>query len=66
MPAHRRTATHAFVHCPHCGAVASTEWTATLGRVQHVKVRCVHRHWFLLPADLLTEYPMCRPAASYG
>jgi hypothetical protein len=47
----------AFVHCPDCGAVASIEWTSTFGRVQHAKVRCIHRHWFLLPVDLVTEYP---------
>jgi hypothetical protein len=47
----------AFVHCPQCDAVASVEWAATFARVQHVKVRCIHRHWFLLPSELVTEYP---------
>jgi hypothetical protein len=60
MPAQCPTTTidvDVFVHCPECGAVASIEWEATFARVQHLKVRCIHRHWFLLPADLVSEYP---------
>jgi hypothetical protein len=43
--------------CPECGApaeviseglVASTD-----GPIELVRVRCVHRHWFLMPADRL-------------
>lgn len=40
--------------CPECGQVAEVtrrEWLAsTAGPVEHVHIRCVQRHWFLLPA----------------
>lgn len=43
--------------CPECGALAEVEWRDVLestdGPVEHAKIACVHRHWFLLPvADL--------------
>ena len=43
--------------CPDCGAAAHVEWRAVLestdGPIEHAKVRCEQRHWFLLPvADL--------------
>lgn len=43
--------------CPDCGTAAHVEWRAVLestdGPVEHAKVRCERRHWFLLPvADL--------------
>ena len=41
--------------CPECDAPAEVEHMATLsstsGRMAHVRVRCVRRHWFLLPAE---------------
>ena len=41
--------------CPECAAPAEVEHMATLastsGRMAHVRVRCVRRHWFLLPAE---------------
>lgn len=30
------------------------ELDSTAGPVEHVKTRCVHRHGFLMPAELLT------------
>jgi hypothetical protein len=40
-------------NCPECGALAEVEWRAvtesTDGPIEHAKIRCVQRHWFLLP-----------------
>jgi hypothetical protein len=45
--------------CPECGAIAEVEWRAvmesTAGPVEHAKVRCVQRHWFLLPVASLSR-----------
>ncbi len=39
--------------CPECGALAEVEWRqvteSTDGPVELAKIRCVRRHWFLLP-----------------
>jgi hypothetical protein len=39
--------------CPECGALAEVQWRAVMegtdGPVEHAKVSCVRRHWFLLP-----------------
>jgi molybdenum cofactor sulfurtransferase len=44
-----------IIACPQCGAAAEVEWYATVastaGPVTHVKLRCVNRHWYLLPAE---------------
>jgi uncharacterized protein YcaQ len=32
--------------------VAPIEWQTTLGAALYLKVRCIDRHWFLLPADM--------------
>jgi rubredoxin len=41
--------------CPECGGPAVVEWRSTGGStdgsVEHIKVRCPDRHWFLLPAS---------------
>ena len=61
--------------CPECGAPAEiTQRSAlesTSGPVEHVKLRCVRRHWFLMPTFLLAEYhqqrwgtPATRPGPS--
>jgi hypothetical protein len=43
-----------LVVCPQCGAPAEVEWSdvadSTDGPVELVKVRCLHRHGFLMPA----------------
>lgn len=46
-----------LVQCPDCRAVAEVEWRdlgeSTSGSVQHVKLRCLHGHWFLMLAERL-------------
>lgn len=41
-----------WVYCPECGMPAWVEWadvaSSTSGPVEHVKVRCFSRHWFLM------------------
>ena len=43
--------------CPECGALAEVQWRAVMegtdGPVEHAKVSCVRRHWFLLPVACL-------------
>lgn len=43
--------------CPECEAPAEVEWRAVLestdGPVEHARIRCLHRHWFLLPVASL-------------
>jgi hypothetical protein len=47
--------------CPECGALAEVEWRqvteSTDGPVELAKIRCVRRHWFLLPVAHL-ERPL--------
>jgi hypothetical protein len=44
--------------CPECGELAEVQWRDVLestdGPVEHAKVLCVRRHWFLLPVASLT------------
>ena len=58
-------------HCPDCGAPAEVEWRAVLestdGPVEHARIRCVRRHWFLLPVASLrpaqwSDRPSSQPA----
>jgi hypothetical protein len=43
--------------CPECGAPAEVTWRfceeGTDGPVEHVKIRCVERHWFMGAASTL-------------
>jgi hypothetical protein len=45
--------------CPECGELAEVQdrdvLESTDTPVEHVKVMCVRRHWFLLPAEQLTS-----------
>lgn len=45
--------------CPECGLPAEVESRAVLestdGPVEHVAVRCVDRHWFLMPTAGLSQ-----------
>jgi hypothetical protein len=43
--------------CPECGALAEVQWRevmeSTDGPVEHAKIECARRHWFLLPVEHL-------------
>ena len=43
--------------CPECGAPSEVVWRfsedGTDGPVEHVKLQCISRHWFLGPAASL-------------
>jgi hypothetical protein len=43
------------VRCPECGVPAVMEWSdmvdSTDGPVEHAKIVCANRHWFLLPTE---------------
>jgi hypothetical protein len=46
-----------IVNCAGCGLPAEVEvWSAigsTGGLVEHVKTRCIQRHWYLMPREML-------------
>ena len=46
-----------IIECPECGSPAYVEWvfsmSGTSGSVDHVKLNCLSRHHFLMPADRL-------------
>jgi hypothetical protein len=43
--------------CPECGGAAEVEDRSALfstdGPMEHVRLRCIRRHWFLMPVALL-------------
>jgi hypothetical protein len=47
--------------CPDCGEVAEIQWRAVLestdGPIEHVKILCLPRHWFLLPVASPSSAP---------
>jgi hypothetical protein len=57
-----------LVDCPACGLPAEITDRFTLigapGPVEHVKLVCVVRHWFTIPADMLAaaDTPVSGPA----
>lgn len=62
-----------FTYCPDpaCGAVAEIvdrfALSSTDGALDHAKVVCLHRHWFMLPAQaLVTDAETAQPARSAG
>jgi hypothetical protein len=52
------------VACPECSMAATVHrrgyLDSTDGPVEHIRVTCVNRHWFLMPADMLNERPQHR------
>ena len=50
-----------WVVCPECDHPAEVTWrgsaSSTDGRLEHAKVLCLQRHWFLLPSDRLLAWP---------
>ena len=49
-----------WTQCPQCGLVAEVVdrdvWPSTDGPVEHVHVRCVDRHRFVLPTAALARH----------
>jgi hypothetical protein len=43
-----------LVACPECGNVGTIEWEFWIDGVLHVKLHCINRHWFFMPADTIT------------
>jgi hypothetical protein len=47
---------------PSCDAPAEVldriVMSSTDGGIEHIKVRCLHRHWFLMPVSSLKSRPM--------
>lgn len=45
--------------CPECDELAEVQWRAVMestdGPVEHARVVCVRRHWFLLPVSRLAR-----------
>ena len=58
----------ALIDCPTCGLPAEITDRFTLGgapgRVEHVKVVCVRRHWYTLPVDMVSVSPPASEHAS--
>jgi len=59
-----------LTRCPECGCAAEIEHRfvleSTAGLIEHVRIRCVDRHWFCLPVASLEPVPAAfprRPAA---
>lgn len=48
-----------LTRCPECTAVAEIQWRAVLestdGPVEHAKILCALRHWFLMPVAALAH-----------
>lgn len=53
-----------IVACPECSMTAALQRgnrvESTDGPIDHVRVTCANRHWFLMPADMLNEHPQNR------
>jgi hypothetical protein len=43
-----------LVSCPECANVATIQWESRIAGVLHIKLHCINRHWFLMPADTIT------------
>jgi hypothetical protein len=61
----------ALVNCPTCGLPADITDRFTLEGapepVEHLKVVCVRRHWYTLPAEMLpVNPPMPEPTTDGG
>jgi hypothetical protein len=54
--------------CPECGEPAEVQWRDALestdGPVEHAKIMCVRRHWFLLPVSTLDTHRGDLPATT--
>ena len=54
--------------CPQCGQPATVRWRTVLestdGPIEHARVDCLNRHWFLLPVAMLERGPAIDTPAS--
>ena len=45
--------------CPECGAPAEVRtrsvWESTVGPIEHIRIECVARHWFLMSVSSLAR-----------
>ena len=59
-----------LVVCPECAAPAEVvdriEFPSTDGPVEHVKVQCLSRHWFVLPTAALPQVRTVTAEAGTG
>lgn len=59
-----------LTRCPECGACAEivrrVVLESTEGPIEHAQVRCVSRHWFLLPVSYLDPPVQVAPAPRLG
>jgi hypothetical protein len=56
--------------CPECAELAEIQWRdvmeSTAGPVEHAKILCVNRHWFLLPITALVRGAEAVPAETFA
>lgn len=49
-----------LVVCPTCAqpaeVVTRTRLASTAGRLEHVRIQCVRRHWYLMLSERLTPW----------
>jgi hypothetical protein len=58
---HHDHRTFELVSCPECGNVATIEWESRIAGALYVKLHCINRHWFLMPADTIACFGSDRP-----
>ena len=65
LPPLQLTSHEAFA-CPTCGGRADVLWRdvfdSTDGPVEHVKIQCANRHWYLMPSEDLDRHTAEVPA----
>jgi hypothetical protein len=53
--------------CPECGSPAEVRsrsvWESTVGPIEHIRIECVARHWFLMSVSSLASALSVPPAA---
>lgn len=51
-----------WVVCPECAHPAEVTWRSeaqsTDGPIEHVKIHCLMRHWFMLPSERVEAWPL--------
>jgi hypothetical protein len=56
--------------CPECGAPAEVRgrsvWESTGGPVEHIRIECVARHWFLMSVASLAAAVSLTEPATFG